>query len=97
MCSASVVLPQLSGPYISTMRPRGDAAYAEREVEREGARRYGLDVHGYVVAQAHYRAFAEVLLYLRYRRLKGLALVLRRRRRSRRGLLFISHNLHLVN
>ena len=23
MCSARVVLPQLSGPYISTMRPRG--------------------------------------------------------------------------
>ena len=71
--------------------PAGHAAYAEGQVKRERARGDGLHVHGDVVAQAHYRALAEVLLYLRYRGLQRPALVVRRGRRSRRGLFLLSH------
>ena len=61
-----------------------DAAHAEREVERQGARRDGVDPHlGGVVPHLHDRALAEVLADLRQRtveralaRLGGLLLLL---------------------
>ena len=70
--------------------PARHAAYAEREVQGERARRDGLDIHGYVVPQAHDGALAVVLLYLGDGRLQGLFLVARGagRRGGRRLFLF---------
>jgi hypothetical protein len=73
MCRPRVVLPLDSGPKISTMRPRGNPAHAEGQVEGEGAggdRGYLL---GLLVAHAHDRAFPELPLYLRYGGIYSLA------------------------
>ena len=57
-------MPELSGPKISTTRPRGSPPMPEREVERERARRDGADRHLGAVAHLHHRALAELTLDL---------------------------------
>ena len=73
ICSASVVLPDDSGPKISITRPRGTPPMPERVVEADrpgGDRReWGA---GVLLAQAHDRALAELLLDLADGHLDGL-------------------------
>ena len=69
---ARVDFPDDSGPKISTTRPRGRPADPEGDVEGEGARRDGLDLHVEVLAHAHDGAFAELLLDLPHRHIEGL-------------------------
>ena len=73
ICSESVVLPDDSGPKISTTRPRGHAADAEGiiEADRPGGDG-GNGGDGVFLAQAHDRAFAELLLDLADGHLDGL-------------------------
>ena len=61
---ASVDFPDDSGPKISTIRPRGQAADAEREVERQRAGGDRLDPDVAPLAEPHDRALAELLLDL---------------------------------
>ena len=64
-CSASVVLPEDSGPKISMTRPRGTPPIAERVVDADGAGRDGLDrLDRALLAEPHDRALAELLLDL---------------------------------
>ena len=64
-CSATVVLPEDSGPKISADPPAREAAHAQRRVERDRAardRRHPND--GFLRAQPQNGALAELLLDL---------------------------------
>ena len=64
-CSASVVLPDDSGPKISMTRPRGTPPMPEGIVDADRAGRNHLDRGDDVVlAKAHDRALAELLFNL---------------------------------
>jgi hypothetical protein len=69
-------LPELSGPKISTTRPRGNPPIAERDVEAERTGRDCLDVDGLVSrTEPHDRPFAELLLDVRQRCVQRLVLI----------------------
>ena len=74
-CMASVDLPEDSGPKISTTRPRGRPADAERQVERQGAGGHGLDGHRGLLAHPHDRALAELLVDRCQRHLERLVAI----------------------
>ena len=73
-CSASVVLPDDSGPKISMTRPARHAADAERIVQADRAGGNGGNgVARVFLAEAHDRALAELLLDLADGHLDGLS------------------------
>ena len=59
--SVSVVLPDDSGPKTSTTAAARKSADAERAVDEDVAGRNDVDIDNLLVAEAHDRAFAEVL------------------------------------
>ena len=60
----SVVFPDASGPKISTTRPRGKPADAERHVECQRAGRDRADGDLRTIAHPHHRPLAEISLDL---------------------------------
>jgi hypothetical protein len=75
-CRATVVLPLLSGPYISTTRPRGRPpmpSATSSAIDPVGITSIG---RANVVAQAHHGTLAVLLLDLAHHRREGLVLVL---------------------
>ena len=56
----------------------GQAADAQRQVQRQTAGGNGVHVHGHVLAQLHHRAFTELFFNLRKRRLQRRFFIARR-------------------
>ena len=74
-CSASVVLPELSGPKISTMRPRGRPPMPSAISRPSEPVEIDFDLGDGALAELHHRALAEVALDLAERRGQRLVLI----------------------
>ena len=74
-CSASVVLPELSGPKISMMRPRGRPPMPSAISSPSEPVEIDFDLGDGALAELHHRALAEIALDLAQRRGKRLVLI----------------------